>query len=70
MNKECTPPNRMPGCSSEGTSAVMGTPSRIPQAWGTSNYSDQVMENNHAVTTLLSASSQHAFGHGVTFQGN
>ncbi|CAO2149640.1 unnamed protein product [Urochloa humidicola] len=63
--------NKMPGCSSEGTLDVAGTPSRYPPACSTSNSSAYLMENNHPIPkllgaihqekTLLGAASQNAF---------
>ena len=67
MDKEWTP-NTMPGSSSEETFVGVRMPSCFPQACGTSNPCDHVMESNHATPTLLGASSQSASG--ATFQGN
>jgi len=67
MDKEWTP-NTMPGSSSEETFVGVRMPSCFPQACGTSNPCDHVMESNHATPTLLGASSQSASG--ATFQGH
>lgn len=67
MGKQWTP-NTMPESSSEGTFAVVGTRSRFPQACGTSNPCDYVMESNDAVPIMLGASSQSASGNQATFQ--